>query len=109
MSSSHCPAGRWSWQLPEEHRDSSELFWHSRGGSFPCVLGREANDAPWISWAGFGYMTKQLMSLAGGAIVLALEGGHDLTAICDASEACVSALLGNEVRARTPGGGAVSP
>ena len=67
------------------------------------------NDAPWISWTGFGYMTKQLMSLAGGAIVLALEGGHDLTAICDASEACVSALLGNEVRARTPGGGAVSP
>uniref|UniRef100_A0A7M4E9T2 Histone deacetylase n=1 Tax=Crocodylus porosus TaxID=8502 RepID=A0A7M4E9T2_CROPO len=44
----------------------------------------------------FGYMTKQLMSLAGGAVVLALEGGHDLTAICDASEACVSALLGNE-------------
>ncbi|XP_065432054.1 histone deacetylase 7 isoform X6 [Chrysemys picta bellii] len=45
----------------------------------------------------FGYMTRQLMSLAGGAIVLALEGGHDLTAICDASEACVSALLGNEL------------
>ncbi|NXS61732.1 HDAC7 deacetylase, partial [Brachypteracias leptosomus] len=45
----------------------------------------------------FGYMTKQLMSLAGGALVLALEGGHDLTAICDASEACVSALLGNEL------------
>lgn len=42
-------------------------------------------------------MTKQLMGLAGGRIVLALEGGHDLTAICDASEACVSALLGNEV------------
>jgi hypothetical protein len=38
------------------------------------------------------------MGLAGGRIVLALEGGHDLTAICDASEACVSALLGNEVR-----------
>ena len=31
-------------------------------------------------------------------MVLALEGGHDLTAICDASEACVSALLGNKVR-----------
>lgn len=46
----------------------------------------------------FGYLTKQLMGLAGGRIVLALEGGHDLTAICDASEACVSALLGNEVR-----------
>lgn len=37
------------------------------------------------------------MGLAGGRIILALEGGHDLTAICDASEACVSALLGNEV------------
>ncbi|XP_006866852.1 PREDICTED: histone deacetylase 4 [Chrysochloris asiatica] len=45
----------------------------------------------------FGYLTKQLMSLAGGRIILALEGGHDLTAICDASEACVSALLGNEL------------
>uniref|UniRef100_A0A671VY24 Histone deacetylase n=1 Tax=Sparus aurata TaxID=8175 RepID=A0A671VY24_SPAAU len=45
----------------------------------------------------FGYLTRQLMSLAGGRVVLALEGGHDLTAICDASEACVSALLGNEL------------
>ncbi|XP_061547190.1 histone deacetylase 4 isoform X2 [Phycodurus eques] len=45
----------------------------------------------------FGYLTRQLMGLAGGRLVLALEGGHDLKAICDASEACVSALLGNEL------------
>lgn len=45
----------------------------------------------------FGYLTRQLMALAGGRLVLALEGGHDLTAICDASEACVSALLGGEL------------
>ncbi|KAM6986216.1 histone deacetylase 4 [Aplochiton taeniatus] len=45
----------------------------------------------------FGYLTRQLMGLAGGRLVLALEGGHDLTAICDASEACVSALLGIEL------------
>ncbi|XP_068275131.1 LOW QUALITY PROTEIN: histone deacetylase 5 [Nyctibius grandis] len=45
----------------------------------------------------FGHLTKQLMRLAGGRVVLALEGGHDLTAICDASEACVSALLGLEL------------
>lgn len=51
---------------------------------------------------GFGYMTQQLMSLAGGAVVLALEGGHDLTAICDASEACVAALLGNKVSCLLP-------
>ncbi|XP_063315352.1 histone deacetylase 5 isoform X3 [Pelobates fuscus] len=44
----------------------------------------------------FGHLTKQLMTLSGGRVVLALEGGHDLTAICDASEACVSALLGME-------------
>lgn len=30
-------------------------------------------------------------------MVLVLEGGHDLTAICDASEACVSTLLGMQV------------
>ncbi|XP_054998100.1 histone deacetylase 7 isoform X1 [Sorex araneus] len=52
----------------------------------------------------FGYMTQQLMSLAGGAVVLALEGGHDLTAICDASEACVAALLGNKVDPRSEEG-----
>ncbi|KAG2460781.1 HDAC5 deacetylase, partial [Polypterus senegalus] len=45
----------------------------------------------------FGHLTKQLMKLAGGRVVLALEGGHDLTAICDASESCVSALLGSEL------------
>ncbi|XP_060732818.1 histone deacetylase 4 isoform X5 [Tachysurus vachellii] len=50
----------------------------------------------------FGYLTKQLMGLAGGRLVLALEGGHDLTAICDASEACVSALLGNECKKKLP-------
>ncbi|XP_051986360.1 histone deacetylase 4-like isoform X3 [Xyrauchen texanus] len=44
-----------------------------------------------------GHMTKQLMGLAGGHVVLALEGGHDLRAICDASEACVSALLDVEL------------
>uniref|UniRef100_I3IX83 Histone deacetylase n=2 Tax=Oreochromis TaxID=8139 RepID=I3IX83_ORENI len=45
----------------------------------------------------FGYLTRQLMTLAGGRVVLALEGGHDLTAICDASEACVAALLSQEL------------
>ncbi|XP_030364584.1 histone deacetylase 5 isoform X2 [Strigops habroptila] len=50
----------------------------------------------------FGHLTKQLMMLAGGRVVLALEGGHDLTAICDASEACVSALLGMELEPLDP-------
>ncbi|XP_013889955.1 histone deacetylase 7 [Austrofundulus limnaeus] len=58
----------------------------------------EGNPAPLggykVSAKCFGFLTRQLMSLAGGRLVLSLEGGHDLTAICDASEACVSALLG---------------
>ncbi|ETE73949.1 Histone deacetylase 5, partial [Ophiophagus hannah] len=45
-----------------------------------------------LSRYGFGHLTKQLMDLADGRVVLALEGGHDLTAICDASEACLEQL-----------------
>lgn len=69
----------------------------------PHACARPAFPCP-VSIAGFGYLTKQLMGLAGGRIVLALEGGHDLTAICDASEACVSALLGDEVGGPCAGG-----
>ncbi|XP_055021724.1 histone deacetylase 7 isoform X2 [Boleophthalmus pectinirostris] len=58
----------------------------------------EGNPAPLggykVSAKCFGFLTRQLMALAGGRLVLALEGGHDLTAICDASESCVGALLG---------------
>ncbi|XP_062282699.1 histone deacetylase 7 [Scomber scombrus] len=60
----------------------------------------EGNPAPLggykVSAKCFSFLTHQLMSLAGGRVVLSLEGGHDLTAICDASEACVSSLLGNQ-------------
>ncbi|XP_040075757.3 histone deacetylase 4 isoform X1 [Ixodes scapularis] len=50
-----------------------------------------------ISPACFAYMTKQLMTLAKGKVVLALEGGYDLPSICDCSQECVAALLGDEV------------
>lgn len=56
------------------------------------------SDCDRCALAGFGQLTQLLMGLAGGRVVMALEGGHDLTAICDASEACVSALLGDPVR-----------
>lgn len=36
------------------------------------------------------------MQLADGKLVLALEGGYDLTAICDSAEECVKALLGDK-------------
>ncbi len=43
-------------------------------------------------------MTKQLMTLSNGKLVLVLEGGYDLPSICDASENCVGALLGDEIK-----------
>ncbi|CAI2357705.1 unnamed protein product [Caenorhabditis sp. 36 PRJEB53466] len=42
----------------------------------------------------FGYMTKSLLSYANGKVVLALEGGYDLTSISQAAEQCVQALIG---------------
>lgn len=45
----------------------------------------------------FGHLTRELMQLADGKVVLALEGGYDLTAICDSAQECVKALLGDEL------------
>ena len=36
------------------------------------------------------------MGLAGGRVVLALEGGYDLPAICDGAEVCAKVLLGDD-------------
>ena len=48
-----------------------------------------------VSPACFGFMTRELMQLANGKVVLALEGGYDLPAICDSAQECVRALLGD--------------
>jgi acetoin utilization deacetylase AcuC-like enzyme len=48
-------------------------------------------------------MTRELMSLAGGKVVLSLEGGYELTSICDAAEMCTTALLGDEVSEQSTG------
>ncbi len=37
------------------------------------------------------------MELAEGRVVLVLEGGYNLTSLCEALQACVSTLMGNEV------------
>uniref|UniRef100_UPI00398EBE7F histone deacetylase 4 n=1 Tax=Pristiophorus japonicus TaxID=55135 RepID=UPI00398EBE7F len=82
--------------MPIANEFSPDMVLVSSG--FDAVEGHPAPLGGYnVSAKCFGYLTKQLMGLAGGRVVLALEGGHDLTAICDASEACVSALLGNEL------------
>ena len=40
----------------------------------------------------FGYMTKKLMGLADGRLVLALEGGYDKASLADCAEVCLQAL-----------------
>ncbi|XP_051153151.1 histone deacetylase 4 isoform X4 [Leptopilina boulardi] len=49
-----------------------------------------------VSPACFGRMTQELLTLADGKVVLSLEGGYDLAAICDSAQECVRALLGDD-------------
>jgi len=45
----------------------------------------------------FGYMTKKLMSLADGKVVLVLEGGYELSSLAECGKLCVEALLSKEL------------
>ncbi|XP_008318447.1 histone deacetylase 7-like isoform X2 [Cynoglossus semilaevis] len=82
--------------MPIAHEFSPDVVLVSAG--FDAVEGHSPSLGGYkVTAKCFGFLTRQLMSLAGGRVVMALEGGHDLKAICDASEACVSALLGMEV------------
>ncbi|MCJ8729134.1 hypothetical protein PDJAM_G00102770, partial [Pangasius djambal] len=44
----------------------------------------------------FGLLTQNLMELSGGRVVVVLERDHDITAVCEASKACINALLENK-------------
>jgi histone deacetylase 6 len=48
-----------------------------------------------LSAAGYAAMTQRVCSLAGGRVVLALEGGYNLGAISAAAAACTAVLLGD--------------
>lgn len=56
-----------------------------------------ANPSFLLHILGYAQLTKQLMDVAGGQVVMALEGGYSLPSLCDAAEACVNALLGEKV------------
>ena len=43
----------------------------------------------------YGLMTHQLAALAGGRVVVALEGGYNLASISESATACAKALLGD--------------
>ncbi len=48
-----------------------------------------------ISPSGYAAMTSRLLPLAGGRVVLALEGGYNLDAISASAAACLRVLLGD--------------
>ena len=44
-------------------------------------------------------MTRALMELAGGQVILTLEGGYDKESLALSATACLTALLGHEMGA----------
>ena len=50
-----------------------------------------------VTPAGYAHMTKKLTKLAGGKVVIVLEGGYNLTTISDSMAACVATLLGDDI------------
>ena len=59
---------------------------------FDCAQGDPLGGMN-VTPAGFNYMTQDLMKYAKGKIVIALEGGYNLSAISQSMVACLEALL----------------
>eukprot|EP00899_Mesostigma_viride_P002664 jgi/Mesvir1/12399/Mv00570-RA.1 len=67
------------------------------------VLVSAGFDAAWgdplggccVTPAGYAHLLHQLLALAGGRLVLALEGGYNLDAIACSYAACVAVMLGD--------------
>lgn len=82
--------------LPIAREFSPDVILVSSG--FDAALGHPAPLGGYkVTPACFGYMTQQLLTLAGGRVVLVLEGGYDLPSICDSSEVCTQVLLGDDL------------
>jgi len=63
---------------------------------FDCAEGDHLGGCR-VSPAGFHKMTEMVKGLAGGRLVLALEGGYNLESMSKSMAACVRALLGDSV------------
>ncbi|KAG0099551.1 Histone deacetylase hda1 [Podila epicladia] len=55
-----------------------------------------------VTPAAYGHMTHMLKSMAGGKIILALEGGYNLDSIAVSGLACTKALLNDPIDALEP-------
>ncbi|XP_016400754.1 histone deacetylase 7-like [Sinocyclocheilus rhinocerous] len=81
--------------MPIAHEFSPDVVLVSAG--FDAAEGHpEALGGYRVSAECFGFLTRKLMELAEGRVMLVLEGGYNPITLCDALQACVSALVGNE-------------
>jgi acetoin utilization deacetylase AcuC-like enzyme len=77
--------------LPIARTFSPDLVLVSAG--FDAAAGDLLGDMR-ITPGGYAAMTSRLLALAGGRVVLALEGGYNLDAIAASAAACLRVLLG---------------
>ena len=80
--------------LPVAHEYNPELVLVSAG--FDSGRGDPLGKCK-ITPAGYAKMTKELMSLAGGKVVIVLEGGYNLKTLASSMSACLATLLGDPV------------
>lgn len=52
-----------------------------------------------VSPDGYAHMTHMLSALAGGKLLLALEGGYNVNSIAESAYACVKVIVGDELPA----------
>ncbi|GAA5917900.1 hypothetical protein JCM6882_003984 [Rhodosporidiobolus microsporus] len=50
-----------------------------------------------VSPEGYAHMTHMLSALAGGKLLLALEGGYNVDAVAESANACVKVIVGDEL------------
>ena len=79
--------------LPIARRFAPDLVLVSAG--FDAAAGDPLGEMR-LTPAGYAAMTQRLRPLAGGRLVLALEGGYNLDAIARSAEACLRVLLDEE-------------
>ncbi|KAL2633845.1 hypothetical protein R1flu_005324 [Riccia fluitans] len=77
--------------MPIAHEFQPDLVLVS--GGFDSARGDPLGGCQ-LTPAGYHRMTQRLMELAGGRVVLALEGGYNLKSISESYLACMKALLG---------------
>jgi histone deacetylase 6 len=85
--------------LPIARRFAPDLVLVSAG--FDAAAGDPLGSLR-VSPEGYAAMTARLKALASGRLVLALEGGYNLSAIARSAEACLRILLGEEPPSEAP-------